>query len=136
MRGNLSAWSINHRVLILFFMILLLVGGGFAYVNLGREEDPSFAITTMVVSAGWPGASLVDTMNEVTNTIEEKLEETPYIDVIKSYTTPGQTVIYVQLLDSTPPSAISDTWYQVRKKVSDIEDQLPDGIVGPYFNDE
>jgi multidrug efflux pump subunit AcrB len=75
----------------------------------------------MVVSAGWPGASLVDTMNELTNTIEEKLEETPHIDVIKSYTTPGQTVIYVQLLDSTPPSAISDTWYQVRKKVSDIE---------------
>ena len=136
MRGNLSAWSIQHRVLMLFFMLLLLAGGAFAYVNLGREEDPSFAINTMVVSAAWPGASLVDTMNLVTNTIEEKLEETPYIDVIKSYTTPGQTVIYVQLLDSTPPSKIADAWYQVRKKVSDIEDQLPGGIVGPYFNDE
>ena len=136
MTGNLSAWSIRHKVLILFFMILCLAGGGFAYVNLGREEDPSFAITTMVVSAAWPGASLVDTMNEVTNTIEEKLEETPYIDVIKSYTTPGQTVIYVQLLDSTPPSQIADAWYEVRKKVSDIEQDLPDGIVGPFFNDE
>jgi len=136
MTGNLSAWSIRHRTLMLFFMILCLVGGGFAYVNLGREEDPTFAITTMVVSAGWPGATLVDTMNEVTNTIEEKLEETPYIDVLRSYTTPGQTVIYVQLLDSTPPSAIAESWYQVRKKVSDIEDQLPDGIIGPYFNDE
>ena len=68
-----------------------MAGGDFAYVKLGREEDPSFAMTTMVVSAGWPGASLIDTMNEVTNTIEEKLEETPYLDVLRSYATPGQT---------------------------------------------
>ena len=77
MTGNLSAWSIKHRVLILFFMILFLAAGAFAYINLGREEDPSFAVSTMVVSAAWPGASLVDTMNELTNTLEEKLEETP-----------------------------------------------------------
>ena len=136
MTGNLSAWSIRHRILILFFMILFLAAGAFAYTNLGREEDPSFAVGTMVVSAAWPGASLIDTMNELTNTLEEKLEETPNLDVIKSYTTPGQAVIYVQLLDSTPPSAIPDAWYQVRKKVSDIEQNLPDGTVGPFFNDE
>jgi multidrug efflux pump subunit AcrB len=137
MKGhNLSAWAIRHRTLILFFMILFLAVGAGSYVNLGREEDPSFAVNTMVVSAAWPGASLVDTMNELTNTIEEKLEETPNLDVIKSYTTPGQTVIYVQLLDSTPPSQIPDAWYQVRKKVSDIEQNLPDGTVGPFFNDE
>ena len=136
MTGNLSAWAIGHRTLILFFMLLFLVAGGFAYVNLGREEDPSFAINTMVVSAAWPGASLIDTMNEVTNTLEEKLEETPNLDIVKSYTTPGQTLIYVQLRDSTPPSAIADTWYQVRKKVSDVAHELPGGIVGPFFNDE
>ena len=133
---NLSAWSIKHRVLILFFMILFLAAGAFAYTNLGREEDPSFSVGTMVVSAAWPGASLVDTMNELTNTLEEKLEETPSLDVIKSYTTPGQAVIYVQLLDSTPPSEIPDAWYQVRKKVSDIKQNLPDGTLGPFFNDE
>ncbi|MCB1498689.1 MAG: efflux RND transporter permease subunit [Bauldia sp.] len=137
MRGhNLSAWAIDHRPLILFFMLLVLAAGSFAYVNLGREEDPPFAVNTMVVSAAWPGATLVDTMNELTNTIEEKLEETPYLDVLKSYTTPGKTLIYVQLLDSTPPSAIPNAWYEVRKKVSDIETQLPDGTVGPFFNDE
>jgi multidrug efflux pump subunit AcrB len=136
MTGNLSAWAIGHRTLVLFFMLLFLAAGGFAYVNLGREEDPSFAINTMVVSAAWPGATLVDTMNEVTNTLEEKLEETPNLDIVKSYTTPGQTLIYVQLLDSTPPSAIAETWYQVRKKVSDVEHELPSGIVGPFFNDE
>ncbi len=137
MKGhNLSAWAIGHRTLIFFFMLLFLIAGGFAYVNLGREEDPSFAINTMVVSAAWPGATLVDTMNELTNTLEEKLEETPDLDIVKSYTTPGQTVIYVQLKDSTPPSAIPNAWYQVRKKVSDIQHNLPDGTVGPFFNDE
>ena len=75
--SNLSAWAIRHRQLVLFFMLLTLAVGGLAYVNLGREEDPAFTIGTMVVSAAWPGATLVDTMNEVTNRIEEKLEETP-----------------------------------------------------------
>jgi len=137
MKGlNLSAWAIAHRPLILFFMILAVAVGGMSFAELGREEDPSFSVTTMVVSAAWPGATLLDTMNEVTNTIEEKLEETPYIDHLRSYVTPGQTVIYVDLKDSTPPSAIPDAWYQVRKKVSDIEDSLPDGVYGPFFNDE
>ncbi len=90
----------------------------------------------MVVSAGWPGATLVDTMNEVTNTIEEKLEETPNLNVLRSYVTPGKTVIYVDLKDSTPPSEVPNAWYEVRKKVSDIQSQLPSGVVGPFFNDE
>ncbi len=136
MKGNLSAWAIRHKVLILFFMILFLGAGALSYERLGREEDPSFTVNTMVVSAGWPGASLVDTMNELTNTIEEKLEETPYLDYLKSYTTPGKTLIYVTLRNSTPPSAIPDTWYQVRKKVSDIQQNLPQGTQGPFFNDE
>ncbi len=137
MKGlNLSEWAIRHRPLIIFFMIIVVITGGFSYANLGREEDPSFAVGTMVVSAGWPGATLVDTMNEVTNTIEEKLEETPNLNVLRSYVTPGKSVTYVDLKDSTPASEVPDAWYQVRKKVSDIESQLPSGVVGPYFNDE
>ena len=133
---NLSAWAIAHRPLILFFMIIAAGVGIFAYANLGREEDPAFAVNTMVVSAGWPGATLVDTMNELTNTLAEKLEETPNLDYLKSYTTPGQTVIYVNLRDSTPPSEIPNAWYEVRKKISDITQNLPEGTQGPYFNDE
>ncbi len=133
---NLSTWAIDHRSLVLFFMILAVIAGAHSYANLGREEDPEFAVKTMVVSAGWPGASLIDTMNEVTYQIETKLEETPYLDDLRSYTTPGKTVIYVDLLDSTPAKLIPDIWYQVRKKVSDIEQDLPQGVAGPYFNDE
>ncbi|HMN85924.1 MAG TPA: efflux RND transporter permease subunit, partial [Bauldia sp.] len=137
MKGlNLSAWAIAHRPLIFFFMLLAAGVGVMSFVELGREEDPSFTVKTMVVSAVWPGATLVDTMNELTNTLEEKLEETPNLDHLRSYVTPGQTVIYVDLKDSTPPSDVADAWYQVRKKISDIKQNLPDGVYGPFFNDE
>jgi len=136
MGKNLSTWAIDHRPLVFFFMILAVFAGTYSYANLGREEDPEFAVKTMVVSAAWPGATLTDTMNEVTYQIETKLEETPDLDDLRSYTTPGKTVIYVDLLDSTPADKIPEIWYQVRKKVSDIEAQLPQGVVGPFFNDE
>ena len=137
MKGpNLSEWAIAHRVLIFFFMALALVVGVQAYINLGREEDPSFSVQTMIVAASWPGATVTDMTNQVTNRLEEKLEETPNLDFLRSYTKPGSTVIYVNLKDSTPASEIPDTWYEVRKKVSDIRQELPSGVQGPVFNDE
>ena len=137
MKGlNLSEWAIRHRALVLFLMLLALFVGGRSYLNLGREEDPAFAVGTMVVAAYWPGATLVDTMNELTNTIEEKLEETPDLDIIKSFTKPGESVIYVQLKDSANPANIPEDWYQVRKKIADIKQNLPSGTQGPFFNDE
>src|SRR5207237_9369806 len=65
-----------------------------------------------------------------------KLEETPKLDYTKSYTTPGVSVVYVNVLDSTPASELPEIWYQVRKKVADIRQTLPPGVVGPSFNDE
>ena len=133
---NLSAWAINHKALVTFFMVLCVVAGVRSYVNLGREEDPEFAVQTMLVQVNWPGATTADTISEITERLEKKLRETPNIDYINSYTTPGQAVIYVNLLQSTPPEQIPFIWYEVRKKVADIQYQLPQGIQGPFFNDE
>ena len=107
-----------------------------SYTKLGREEDPAFAVNTMLVMTSWPGATTVDMMQQVTDRIERKLEETPKLDYTKSYTTPGVSVVYVNVLDSTPASELPDIWYQVRKKVADIRQTLPNGVVGPFFNDE
>ena len=90
----------------------------------------------MVVQAVWPGATAADTLKQVTDRIEKKLEETPNLDYIKSYTKPGQATIFVYLKESTPKRDLNDIWYQVRKKVSDIKATLPQGVVGPFFNDE
>ena len=133
---NLSDWAVRHRTLVAFFMIVFLAGGLAAYLNLGREEDPSFAIGTMIVQTNWPGATTQDTIEQVTDRIEKKLQETPNLDYLKSYTKPGVSVVYVNLLQSTDPEQIPWVWYEVRKKISDIRQTLPQGVQGPFFNDE
>jgi multidrug efflux pump len=133
---NLSEWALRHRSFVWYLMIVLLVFGAISYINLGREEDPAFVIKTMVVQTRWPGATINETINLVTDPIEKKLQETPHLDYVKSYTKPGSSIVYVNLLDSTPPDQIPDIWYQVRKKIGDIRGALPEGIQGPAFNDE
>ena len=137
MKGfNLSEWAINHRPFVWFLMILFVAAGVLSYKQLGREEDPSFSIKTMIVRTYWPGATIDDTMLQITDRIEKKLQETPSLYYLKSETKPGVSTIYVNVLDSTPKEAIPDIWYQVRKKVADIKSTLPQGILGPSFNDE
>jgi multidrug efflux pump len=133
---NLSEWAIRHKSLTIYFMAVLLVAGTYAYTHLGSNEDPPFTIKVMVVQTLWPGATQDETMKQVTDRIEKKLQETPHLDYLKSYTTAGKSTIFVTLLDSSPKQEIPDIWYQVRKKVGDIKQALPQETVGPYFNDE
>ncbi len=135
-RFNLSEWAVNNRAIVVFLMLVCVIGGISAYASLGRQEDPDFSVQTMVVQASWPGATAADTLKQLTDRLEQTLEETRNLDYIKSYTKPGQATIFVQLKESTPKSEIDDIWYQVRKKVSDIKATLPQGIIGPFFNDE
>src|SRR5271166_3238880 len=135
-RFNLTEWSIRHRALVIYFMLVIVAAGVGSYLRLGRNEDPDFTVKTMVVAVGWPGATMTDTLQQITDRLERKLQETPSLDYLKSYTTPGQTTIFVNLKDSTPPARVPDIWYQVRKKVRDIRNTLPQDIVGPGFNDE
>jgi multidrug efflux pump subunit AcrB len=135
-RFNLSEWALRHRSLVTFFMLVIAVAGTWSYFRLGRSEDPDFTVKTMVVQAAWPGANLGDTIEQITDRIESKLQETPSLDYLKSYTIAGQATIFVYLKDDTPPTQVPDIWYQVRKKVYDIRNSMPQGIVGPNFNDE
>jgi multidrug efflux pump subunit AcrB len=135
-RFNLSEWAIRHRSLVTYFMLVIAIAGVGSYLRLGRSEDPDFTVKTMVVQVAWPGATLGDTLEQITDRLERKLQETPSLDYLKSYTTAGQATIFVNLKDSTPPAQVGDIWYQVRKKVGDIRYTLPQGIVGPGFNDE
>ncbi|MDW5537664.1 efflux RND transporter permease subunit [Azospirillum lipoferum] len=117
-------------------MLVLTVAGIGAYTRLGRNEDPTFTIKTMVVQAQWQGATINDTLKQVTERLERKLQETPSLDYLRSYTTAGQSTIFVNLKGSTPAGKVPDIWYQVRKKIGDIRGTLPQDIVGPGFNDE
>jgi multidrug efflux pump len=135
-RLNLSAWSLEHQPLLRYLMVVLLLGGVFAFAALGQDEDPPFTFRVMVLRAYWPGATAQQMAEQVTDKIEKKLQETPYIDKVRSYSKPGETLVFVLLRDSSPPREIANVWYQVRKKIGDIRAQLPPGIQGPFFNDE
>ena len=126
-RFNLSAWAITHRPLVLFMILLLGVAGAYSYFNLGRQEDPSFTIKTMVVNVAWPGATATEMQAQVADKIEKKLQELPFLDRVESYSQPGVSFIRVFLIDKTPPAKVKDLWYQARKKVGDIRGQLPAG---------
>ncbi len=133
---NLSEWALRHRPLVWYLMLVFILAGIFSYLSLGREEDPSFTIKTMVVSAKWQGATIDDTLQQVTDRIEKKLQETPSLDYLRSYTRPGETTIFVNLLEATPASAVPGLWQKVRNEVNDIAPTLPAGVNGPFFNDE
>jgi multidrug efflux pump subunit AcrB len=133
---NLSDWALRHKSFVLYLMLVSALAGIYSYQKLGREEDPPFTIKTMVVRTVWPGATTFDTVQQVTDRVEKKLEELPHLDYVKSYTKPGDSLVYVNLLDSTPAQMVPDLWYQVRKKIGDIKAQLPEGVQGPFFNDE
>ncbi|MFC4526939.1 efflux RND transporter permease subunit [Dyella halodurans] len=133
---NLSEWALSKRSLVVFLMIISVIAGTLSFLKLGRAEDPVFTFRTMVVVAAWPGATVDETTSQVTERLERTLQETPHLERVRSYTTAGQTTIFVDLKQSTPPAVVPDVWYQVRKNIGDMRMTLPAGVVGPFFNDD
>lgn len=133
---NLSEWALRHKSLVVYLMLASAIAGLFAYDRLGREEDPAFTIKTMVVKTLWPGASTTETLNQVTDRIEKKLEEIAGYDYVKSYTKPGESLVYLQLKDSVAAKDVRGLWRRARELISDIRSTLPQGTVGPFFNDD
>ena len=135
-RFNLSDWTLHHRTLVGFFLFAIALMGAFAYGKLSQAEDPPFTFKLMVIRTQWPGATARQVEQQITDKIEKKLQETPYVDRIQSFSRPGESTVMFFAKDSTPPAQIPDVYYQVRKKVGDIRHTLPSGIQGPFFNDE
>jgi multidrug efflux pump subunit AcrB len=133
---NLSGWALRNRSIVVYLMIAAVLAGLLSYFRLGRSEDPTFIIKTMVVQAAWPGATVEETLKQVTERIERKLQETPKLDFLRSFTSAGRTTIFVNLRGDTTAREVADIWYHVRKNVGDIRHTLPADIVGPGFNDD
>lgn len=132
---NLSAWAVRSRSLTVYFMIVSVIAGVFAFINLGRDEDPSFTIKTMLVTAVWPGATIEETQRQLTDRLERRLEETTGLDAIRSITRPGIVTIYVDLEGTFPGEDTPAVWQEVRNSIGDIRHTLPQGVLGPFFND-
>ena len=135
-RWNASEWGLTHQALVLYAMVVMTLIGLYSYTRLGQSEDPPFTFKVMVVRTEWPGASAAEVAEQVTDKIEKKLQEVAQLDVVRSYSRPGESMVFFHTRDSTPPREMPDVWYQVRKKVGDIRHTLPQGVAGPFFNDE
>jgi multidrug efflux pump len=133
---NLSKWALDHPALTRYLMVVLMVLGVAAYFQLGQDEDPPFTFRAMVVRTYWPGATAQQVAEQVTDKLERTLQEVPYADKIRSYSKPGESQIIFQIKDSSKPSDVPNVWYSVRKKIGDIRYTLPQGVQGPFFNDE
>ncbi len=135
-RFNLSAWAVSHPALVLFLMIVLGVAGLFSYQKLGRAEDPFFTVKVVNVSVMWPGATAKEMQAQVADPIEKKLQELPYFEKVQTYSKPGFSAMQVTFRDSTPPKDVPYLFYLLRKKLVDVQGDLPQGILGPVVNDE
>jgi multidrug efflux pump subunit AcrB len=135
-RFNLSSWTLRHQALVVFLLVLITFFGVLSYGKLAQSEDPPFTFKVMVVRTLWPGATARQVQEEVTDRIARKLQETPDVDFLRSYSRPGESTLFFTIKDTAPPAQVPETWYQVRKKVGDIAYTLPAGIQGPFFNDE
>ncbi|QWG22473.1 efflux RND transporter permease subunit [Bradyrhizobium sediminis] len=133
---NLSGWAVSHPALILFLMIALGAAGFFSYQRLGRAEDPFFTVKVVNVSAIWPGATAQEMQTQVADPIEKKLQELPYFEKVQTYSKPSFTAMQVTFKDSTPPKDVPYLFYLLRKKLVDVQGQLPAGLIGPTVNDE
>jgi multidrug efflux pump len=135
-RFNISRWALEHPALTRYLMVVLMVLGLAAYFQLGQDEDPPFTFRAMVVQAFWPGASAQEMAEQVTDKLEKIAQEAPYADVIRSYTKPGESLTILQIKDSSPAKEVPNVWYQVRKRINDQRGTLPQGVIGPFFNDD
>lgn len=135
-RFNISRWALEHAPLTRYLMAVLLVLGTAAYFQLGQDEDPPFTFRTMLVQASWPGATAQEMAEQVTDKIERLVQEVPYANIVRSYTKPGESVTILQIKDSAPAREVGNVWYQVRKRVNDGRAALPQGVLGPVFNDD
>ncbi|MBY6265744.1 efflux RND transporter permease subunit [Azospirillum sp. 412522] len=133
---NLSALAVRERAVTLFFILLLAAAGAFAFVMLGRAEDPSFTIKTLTVTSAWPGATAREMQDLVAEPLEKRLQELAWYDRVETTTRPGYAYMTLTLKDSTPPARVQEEFYQARKKIGDETRNLPPGVLGPFVNDE
>ncbi len=133
---NLSALAVREKSLTLFLIIAVAISGLFAYLQLGRAEDPSFTIKVLTVSAVWPGATAKEMQDLVAEPLEKRLQELDHYDHVETFTRPGAAFLTVQFKDDTRSAEVPQLFYQARKKMGDEAHNLPAGALGPFVNDE
>lgn len=122
--------------MVLFMILTTLVTGVFAYMKLGRLEDPNFNVPMMTAVFIWPGATAQEVQDQVMNRMERALRELDGFDYVKTFSRQGYGALTLHMKGGLPGQQLTDAWYQARKKIYDVQQEFPGGVLGPYFNDE
>ena len=133
---NLSEWALGHRATVLFLLLIVAIGGALSFTHLGQLEDPNFSVPSMTVMVAWPGATAQQVQDEVLNRMEKKLEQLDHFDKVRTFARQDYGAMTLSVKGGTSKAEQREAWYQARKKMADIHNELPDGVVGPLFNDE
>jgi len=135
MSFNLSVLAVRERAITLFFILLAFIGGTWAFLSLGRAEDPSFTIRALVVSAYWPGATAEEVQSQLADRLEKRIQEVRNIHKIDSQVRPGAVNLTIEFKDYTPSAMVPDLFYQIRKRMQEEATNMPAGAIGPLVND-
>jgi multidrug efflux pump subunit AcrB len=133
---NLTEWALSHRAVVLFLILVIGIGGVLGFKKLGQLEDPNFSVPSMTALVIWPGATSQQIQDEVLNRMEKKFEQLDHFEKVVTYARQGYGGMTITVKGGTSHEDQREAWYQARKKFSDIKLDLPEGVVGPIFNDE
>jgi len=133
---NLTEWALNHRATVLFLILAIMIGGGLGFKKLGQLEDPKFSVPSMTVMVIWPGATAQQVQDELLNRMEKKFEQLDHFEKVVTFARQGYGGMTITVKGGTSHADQREAWYQARKKFGDIKLELPDGVIGPIFNDE
>ncbi len=135
-RWNVSAYAVKERSLTLYFILVVAIAGIYAFISMGRAEDPSFSVKTMLVSAVWHGATAIEMQNQVADPLEKRLQDIPFFYRVETKSRSGRVDMMVVFAENTPRGMSPELYYQVRKRLGDEARNLPVGVQGPFFNDD
>jgi multidrug efflux pump subunit AcrB len=133
---NLTEWALKRRAIVAFLILVISVAGTFAFTRLGQLEDPNFSVPSMTVMVIWPGATAQQIQDEVLNRMEKKFEQLDHFEKVVTFARQGYGGMTISVWGGTSKADQLEAWYQARKKFSDIKLELPEGVIGPIFDDE
>ena len=135
MKG-ITGFALNNSRTVIMTILLVIVGGGYAFVDLPKLEDPFITIREAVVAAKFPGMPVEQVERLITRPIEEKIRSMGEVDDIKESTSKvGECIIHVTIKDEVPSEQLPATWKLLRNRMNDVKPELPKGTIGPMVND-
>jgi multidrug efflux pump subunit AcrB len=133
---NLTEWALGNRAIVLFLLLVVALAGALGFSRLGQLEDPNFSVPSMTAGVFWPGATAQQIQDQVLNRMEKKFEQIDHFEKVVTFARQGYGGMTLTVKGGTSKADQLEAWYQARKKLKDLELELPEGVVGPIVNDE